>query len=235
MSRKTSCVLLLSLLGLGVPGHAGSGPYQDWQALAAQARRSVAEMAAQAYPQARATVTMGEVDARLRLVRCDEVHFFQPAGEQLIGKGSLGVRCAAPQAWTLYLGYQLALHGPALVARHPLALRQPIRPTDVELREIAYDRPPGEYLDDSALPEGAVAARPVAVGQALTHDMLVRRDAVQAGRKVRLLVRGAGFQVSREGVAMNNAKPGDTVRVRLPGGRIIEGRTDADGQVIVEP
>ncbi len=233
MTRNTLRFLLL-LCSLFGTAQAEAGPDQDLRVLSTQAQRHIATLAGQAYPEVRSTVEMGAIDARLRLSRCERVHFFLPPGERLFGRGTLGARCEGPAQWTLYLAYRLDLSGPALVARHPLASRQPIHATDLELREVVYDRAPGEYFR-TELPDGSLAARPIAAGQALTHDLLLQRDAVQAGRKVRVLVRGAGYQVSQEGVALNNAKAGAMVRVRTPNGRIVQGHASADGQVIVQP
>jgi flagella basal body P-ring formation protein FlgA len=58
---------------------------------------------------------------------------------------------------------------------------------------------------------------------------------IKAGNKVRLQTRTATFTVSQEGTALNNAAPGELVRVKTPGGRVVQGTAKQDGTVEVRP
>lgn len=181
-------------------------------------------------------IDIGPVDSRLRLQPCGEPVLFLPPGARLHGNGSLGVRCeAGPEPWTLYLSYRISLKGPALVARTPLAGRQALTAADVELRTIVYELPPGEYLREVTLLEGALTARPIPAGSPITLASLVRSPKIWAGQRVKVWLAGAGFTVNQEGIALNNAAPGERVRVRTDSGRIIQGQAGADGRVRVEP
>lgn len=227
--RNLSCLPLLASLALSAPAEASA--LQDAQTLRMQAQRHLLERIGQTYPGVQGRVEMGAVDPRLRLPLCERLEFFLPAGVRLLGSGNLGVRCAGPEQWTLYLGFQIALRGPALVAKRPLGSRQPVMPEEVELREIDYEAAPGEYLRTVEELEGAMTARPFAAGQALTQDRLLRRQTVRAGQRVKVLFKGDGFQVTQEGVALNGAMPGEVVRVRVPSGKLIQGLATVDGQV----
>lgn len=229
-----SCCLLLSLAAGAV--HAQDGAQQAWSDLQVEAARYLHDLATRDDTAIRAQVEVGAVDPRLRLPRCTRPVMFLPAGARPYGNGSLGVRCEdAPEPWTLYLTYRISLKGPALVTRWPLAPRQQIKAGDVELREIAYAAPPGDYLRDAAQLEGAMTARPIPAGQPLTADRLVRSQTVRAGQRVKIWLRGSGFQVTQEGVALNGAKAGETVRVRTDSGKIVQGEASADGRVLIRP
>lgn len=229
-----SCCLLLSLYAGSV--HAQDGPPQAWSDLRLKAERYLHDLATRDDAAIQAHVEIGAIDPRLRLPQCTRLVMFLPAGARLYGNGSLGVRCEdMPEPWTLYLTYRISLQGPALVTRWPLAPRQQIKAGDLELREIAYAAPPGNYLRDAAQLEGAMTAHPIPAGQPLTADRLVRSQTVRAGQRVEIWLSGSGFQVTQEGVALNGAKAGETVRVRTDSGKIVQGEARADGRVLVRP
>lgn len=205
----------------------------DVPSLRTQAATWLERQAATAFPGSVAQASVGEVDARLHLPVCAETRFFLPANAPLWGRGSLGVRCDAPTPWSIYLSYQNRLTGPALVATRPIAAReQPVK-GDVELRQIEYTQSPAVY--PRALPVDARVNRPIAAGQAIVIGALELQNVIQAGRKVRLQVRAAAFSIGQEGTALNAAAPGAVVRVKTPGGRIVQGVANQDGTVDVRP
>jgi flagella basal body P-ring formation protein FlgA len=53
--------------------------------------------------------------------------------------------------------------------------------------------------------------------------MLRSATSVTIGQTVRVVAVGPGFTISSEGSVMNNASPGQQVRVKTPGGQIISG------------
>ena len=187
----------------------------------------------QTYPESVPQVEIGTVDGRLRLDACDSLHFFLPAGAHLWSGGSLGVKCEKPGRWTLYLTYRVQLTGPALSALRPLPARHLIGQADVALANVRYEQDPGSYLRE--IPSGAATQRPVNAGQPVfVHDLLLP-DVIRAGAKVRVRVNGKGFSVAQEGKALNAAKAGDSVQVKMPTGRIVRGTATQAGDVDIRP
>lgn len=56
---------------------------------------------------------------------------------------------------------------------------------------------------------------------------------VQQGQSVKLLLAGAGFTVSNEGRALNNATQGQVVQVRTASGQLVSGVARSGGVVEV--
>lgn len=73
--------------------------------------------------------------------------------------------------------------------------------------------------------------RALSAGQALRQSMLRAPPLFQAGSQVRVLSKGGGFTISGSGQAMGPAGAGDTVRVRMPNGKIISGVVTQEGLV----
>ena len=222
-------VWLALMLMCQLPAQAESR--QDFPALRAAAARFVTSQAGTAFPDARAEVDIGPIDPRLNLPACPEPEFSLSPGSTLWGSGNLAVSCVAPAPWSLYLTYRTTLKGPALVARRPLPAGTVPGPSDVVRGEIEYAGDPGRYPRDSANLRGARLARPVAKNQPITIDLLRIPPIIKAGQKVRILVDGTGFQISQEGIAQGQARVGDSLRLKTPSGRYVQGIVQMDGTV----
>jgi flagellar basal body P-ring formation protein FlgA len=205
----------------------------DAPRLRAEAEAWLEQQAMAAFPGSSAEARVGDIDARLRFPACADTRFFLPANATLWGSGSLGVRCEAPAPWSFYLSYRNRLSGPALVATRPIAAREQPSGGDLELRRIEYTQSPDLY--PRSLPVDARVNRPIPAGQAIPINWLSLASVIKAGSQVRLLARAVGFQVTQEGTALNSAAPGERVRVRTPGGRIVQGIAQQDGTVSVNP
>ena len=205
--------------------------HQDFHALRGRAGAWLEAQAMQAYPGTLAMVAMGPVDERLRLPACAEPRFFLPNGVRPWGHGSLGVRCEGEAKWGLYLSFDARLRGPALVATRALPAKAVPGTGDLESRLMDYRQPPETYLRE--YPAGAQLLRPLAAGQPLLLGGISQPDVIKAGQKVRAIASGSGFQAAQEGTALGNAAPGDTIKVRMPSGRIVHGVATPEGQVTV--
>jgi flagellar basal body P-ring formation protein FlgA len=151
----------------------------------------------------------------------------------LWGGGSVGVKCTGPASWNLYLSYQVRLRGPALVSQGPLPARHLLANEDLVLGQVRYEQDPGSYLQ--TLPAGATTLRPLPAGQPLLIHDLGLPNVVEAGALVRVRVNGSGFSIAQEGKALNGAKAGASVRVKMPSGRIVRGLATASGEVEIRP
>src|SRR5689334_11412667 len=48
------------------------------------------------------TISMGKLDPRMQLAACAAPQAFQQPGARAWGKTTVGLRCATPNAWTVY-------------------------------------------------------------------------------------------------------------------------------------
>lgn len=231
MTIRTS--LLFWLLAWLVSAQPGMADADEPQVLRQLAISWLSSQAAEHYPEARVHVEAGPLDARLRLRACAQLRFFLPVGAHLWGNGSLGVRCAAPTPWSLYLSYRIEMDGPALLTQRPLPARHPLGMDDVAPGRVRYAQDPAGYVRE--IPAGAVTLRPMQAGQPIRIQDLILPDIIQAGTRVRVHAQGQGFSVAQEGKALNAARAGAPVRVRMPSGRIVQGLANARGEVEVHP
>lgn len=230
------CLLLLgtALAPVLAPAAASAPGRQDMGVLRQAARQHVEALAKATYPEAGVTTVIGAIDPRLQLPACPDPLFVLAPGSPLWGPGNLQASCRAP-AWSLYLSYRNSLRGPALVATRALPAGAVPGPADLAESIIDYAGDPGRYPRDTSSLAGSSLARPLARHAPLTIDLVRRQPVVRAGQRVRIVATGDGFQVSQTGIAQGQAAAGDSVRLKTPSGRLVQGIVQPDGSVMVRP
>jgi flagella basal body P-ring formation protein FlgA len=68
-------------------------------------------------------------------------------------------------------------------------------------------------------------------GLPLRSDVIRSTSAIQLGQTVKVVAEGNGFSISVDGSAMNNASPGQQVRVKTDSGQLVVGTAIGRGVV----
>lgn len=179
------------------------------------------------------SLSIGTLDARNRLPECEALEAFLPAATRAWGQISVGVRCLAPVAWTVYMPVKVAVVSDYLVTARPIRPGQILGPSDIERKRGDLTALGDRTLTAPEQAMGHHARYAVAAGQPLRTDMLRLPDAVRQGQTVRVIGVGERFQVANEGRAMNRAAEGEPVRVRLANGQVVSGVARRSGIVEV--
>ncbi|TLD47351.1 MAG: Flagella basal body P-ring formation protein FlgA [Accumulibacter sp.] len=179
------------------------------------------------------TFQIGQLDRHARLAACNAFEPFLPSGSRLWGNTTIGVRCLAPGRWTVYVPVQIRIAGNYLVAARQLAPGQVVGAADLLPQSGDLGALPASVLTDPAQAIGKTTRQGVAAGQPLRSELLGAAWAVQQGQSVKLLSSGAGFTVSNEGKALNNAVEGQVAQVRTASGQVISGIARQGGIVEV--
>ncbi len=180
------------------------------------------------------SIELAPLDPNSQLPACAALEVFLPAGTRAWGRFSVGVRCDSPVTWTAYLQARVAVVTDYLVAARPLRAGQVLGPADLGARRGDLTALSDNLLTDPTQAVGHHTRIAVAAGSPLRGDMLRVPHAVRQGQNVTVLGVGAGFRVASEGRAMNNAAPGEKVRVRLADGQVVTGTAQAGGTVALE-
>ncbi|MEH6438258.1 flagellar basal body P-ring formation chaperone FlgA [Massilia sp. DD77] len=179
------------------------------------------------------TVKVGAVDQRMSLAHCPAPEAFQQPGARPWGKTTVGVRCAAPSAWTVYIQAQVSVLADYVAAAVPLAQGQAVEQSQLVLMKGDIAAMPNGILTDMAQAIGRTPTISLPAGTALRGDTLRSKPVVQQGQAVRLVSRGANFSVSAEAKAIANAGEGQVVQVRTPSGTVVSGTARMGGLVEV--
>ena len=179
------------------------------------------------------TITVGALDQRMNLAACAAPQAFQQPGARAFGKTTVGVRCAAPTPWTVYIQAQVSVLADYVAAGMPLAPGQAIEAAQLVMVKGDLGSLPNGVLTDMAQAIGRTSSMAIAAGAPLRADIVKARPVVQQGQAVRVVSGGRGFKVSTEARAIGNASEGQVVQARTQGGAIISGVARAGGLVEV--
>jgi flagella basal body P-ring formation protein FlgA len=179
------------------------------------------------------TITMGPLDQRMQLAACPAPQVFQQPGARAWGKTTVGLRCASPTPWTVYIQAQVSVQAEYVAAALPLVQGQPIEASQLLMVKGDLAALPNGVLTDMSQAVGRSPTVSLASGAPLRADTLRSKPVVQQGQLVRVVTRGAGFSVSAEARAIGNAGDGQVVQVRTPAGAILSGVAKAGGMVEV--
>ncbi|WP_176256838.1 flagellar basal body P-ring formation chaperone FlgA [Derxia lacustris] len=178
----------------------------------------------------RIEIEVGKPDARLPAPPCASVEAFVPPGARPeTGRLSAGLRCAAGTAgaaapnWTVYLPVTVKRFAPVVVAARDIAAGTPLAQADLAIEERELARLGTAAVTDAASLAGRSLTRAFAAGQPLLSSALKRDPVMAPGDPVQVLLVGAGFSIRADGVALDLAEAGQTVRIRLDNGQRVQG------------
>lgn len=157
------------------------------------------------------------------LAACTTLEPFMPSGARLWGRMTVGVRCAGERPWTIYLQARISLRATYYLAARAMAPGEVFTAADLVARDGDLTGLPQAIVTDPSQAVGSVSLVRIAGGMPLRRDMIKSASAVSIGQTVRVVAAGEGFAISSEGSAMNNASPGQQVRVKTANGQIISG------------
>jgi flagella basal body P-ring formation protein FlgA len=171
-------------------------------------------------------VTVGELDGRLRLARCPskELSASLPAGMAPQARSTVGVTCAGPVHWTVYIPVTVESKINVLVLTHAVNRDARLTAADVTIETRRTAGPGNAYLTAPAELSGRTARRPLAAGTTLSVDMFTPDLIVRRGQEVTLLSSGGAVEVRANGRAMVDGAAGARIQVQnLSSMRVVEG------------
>lgn len=204
-----------------------AGGVQDMGDLARQARQ-FAEASLVGSP---ARISMGVVDARLRLPECPTP--LQPGWLNGRVEGNTAVEMSCPKlGWNIRVPVRVEREIMVVSLRRPVNAGATLTAEDVMLTP-ARSNMAGVTFSSLNEAVGQMVTQNLPAGLVLRRGLLRENQVVRSGQKVQLVASDGSFQVSAEGVAMKNGSVGDVIGVRMPTGRVISGVVSASGAVEV--
>jgi flagella basal body P-ring formation protein FlgA len=165
---------------------------------------------------AQVSATLGTLERRLNPAPCRQAEPFLPRSAPPWGRTRVGLRCTAGAAWTLYLPVQVQVVAEALAVRTAVPAGSVLSAADLTVQMLDWSARPQPPLTDPAQALGRKLQRAATPGvPLLAADLQVQRW-FAAGDTVKVRSAGAGFAVATEGVALNEGRDGQRVRVQLP-------------------
>jgi flagellar basal body P-ring formation protein FlgA len=165
------------------------------------------------------------------LAACDNLQAFMAPGAPMWGRTTVGVRCTGAKPWTIYLLARVSVQATYYVAGRSFSPGDVIQMVDLVPREGDLSVMPRAIVTDPAQVVGAVVENRISAGLPLRSDLVRSPQAIQMGQTVKVVAQGDGFSISTDGNAMNNAGPGEQVRVKTSSGQTVVGTASGRGVV----
>lgn len=183
----------------------------------------------------RKSVQIGQIDSRLRLSRCPSpLVAFLPAGVRPQGNITVGVRCAGPKPWKLYVSAKVRIYQEVVVLRRSLPRHSRIAMQDVVLAELETTFITSPVVTEIAEAIGKELTRSVTADRPLTYSMLRQPVVVRRGQRVTLLYRSPGIEVRGSATALDDGGRGEQISARpLGASRTLTGVVLRPGVVLV--
>jgi flagella basal body P-ring formation protein FlgA len=178
------------------------------------------------------SIQVGNLDTRLKLNECTAMEAFLPTGAQLQGKTNIGIRCNAPNTWSIFIPASISIQMDRLIASKTLQQGKVITEGDFT-HQLGELNQPGLVTDETRV-LGKVLKLNLQTGQLLKQDMLREPYAIIRGETVKIISEGRGIIIRTEGKAIGNAAIGEAVQVKVNSGHIINGLAAEGGIVFIQ-
>ena len=220
------CVLLSAN-----PGFAQD--FQNHEDILETARQFVMDQTARDHD--KIEITLGKIDARMHLHRCNQtLEAFKSPGSHLLGHSSIGVRCNGTTPWKLYVPVKISIYENVLVAKRYLRRGVQIQQGDIELQKRDLASMNRGYLTQTRQVVGMILRQPAMADAVLNPAMLEAKKLVHRGESVIILAKNEGFEVRMKGKALDDGVSGEIIQVQnLVSKRIVEGEVVSRGVISV--
>lgn len=181
------------------------------------------------------TIEVSNLDARVRLARCEEgLRVFFAPGSHSGSRRTIGASCPGPQPWTIYVSARIIRHGEVLVATRNLPRGAVLTASDLALEERNIEEGPAGYLTEPAQALGKRTIRPLRIGLPLNSGALEDVQVIARGQRVWLLAQSRSLSVRMSGTALEAGTPGDRIRVQNDASKkVVQGLVGEDGTIRV--
>ena len=182
------------------------------------------------------TITIKALDPRLRLASCAEnLQVYKAPGTRLVGHSTVGVRCASPQAWSLYVPVHIEKQVPVLSLNKPLSRGEIVTADALVVRKRSSASIPVSYLRSGETLIGQQAVRDLMPGVVLTRGMFRPKKLVRRGDRVTLSMKSGLVAVRVSGIAMADGARGERIKVKnLSSKRTVDGTVSGENLVLVD-
>jgi flagella basal body P-ring formation protein FlgA len=181
----------------------------------------------------RVEVEVGALDPRLKLAPCARITPYVPVGARLWGRTRVGLRCDEGARWSVYLPVTVKVFATAWSVNQPLPPGTVLEASHFQQSEVDLAAEASPVIRQPQAAIGRTLTRALRPGQAVREADLKLRQWFAAGDTVRVVTVGSGFAISADGQALAAGIEGQTVKVRIEGGRVVSGRATAERRIEV--
>lgn len=159
--------------------------------------------------------------------------FFPSANQEAAGRVSVGVRCGKNGEQVRYVQAQISLLSRYLVPVDDIRSGTVITAAMLTSAKGDTGRMRNQPITRFEDLVGLVVRRNLRAGQPIYEQMVQAPEIIARGDTVRILAQGTGFQIEREGTAVDSGGLNDTIRIRIGNREMLEAKIIGPGRVVV--
>lgn len=181
-------------------------------------------------------IKTGRLDSRIRFRQCEAnlEHFLPNTPDDNINIRLVGVRCASPKHWQVYIPVVLDILTPAVVAKFPLSKNNYISAANLTIKPVSRKKLRTGYFRDIKNVTGKTASTFISQNNVIKPSMVKTPKIIARGQFVKIVAVHENLEVSAKGVALMQGSKGEMIRVKNNrSNRIIEALVVSPGTVEV--
>lgn len=165
------------------------------------------------------------VDPRIRVPDCPGGYEVElPSRTRLWGRVNIPVRCNKGAKWFVYLPVKIQVFGQYLVTSHQIQGNSRLSQGDFVLSEGDLSDLPDGFVQKAEDALGRQVIRPIAPGNPILLNNLRESSVIRVGDQIKVKIIGSGFEAAGSGIAQSGGSSGDSIKVKMPDGQVLQGK-----------
>ena len=159
---------------------------------------------------------------------------FMPAGQRMRGNITVGIKCVNEQGHDVprYYRAHVGIEDDYIVATHDLMPGTLLSAADIETQHGDITRLPNSTFARTTEVIGQRLTRRVPAGMPLHANMVKAPLVITRNSRVTVIARHAGFTITTQGTAMDEASSDGQLRIRMDSKKIIMAKATAPGEAV---
>lgn len=169
--------------------------------------------------------------AMTAMAACQAPSPFLPPRTALRGNVTVGVRCLSDQGREMprYYRAHIGIDGDYVAARQDIAPGSPLTEQNLSVVRGDVTQLPAALVTDMTQLVGQRSTRRIAAGTPLQAQMAKPPVLISRNSRVSVTAQSDSFSATAKGTALDEGSQGDTLRVRMDSGKVINAVADAPG------
>lgn len=184
------------------------------------------------------SLKVGSLDSRMRLSVCpsDKLSLFIPHDQTIINTSTIGINCNhQPNDWKIYIPVKIKILTNVVVTKHSLARNHVISANDLQTIKMDIKKLRYGYFSQAKPIMGKVTKRTLRPGHVISPNHLQLQKLIRRGDAVTITAINQAIKVSMKGVAIENGRLGDVIRVKnLSSAKVIDAKIVSRQQVEIK-
>lgn len=161
-----------------------------------------------------------------RLQPCSRTEYRLPDRKHAWGRINVSEHCVQGAGWTIWHTVVVHIERLALIARRFLKAGSQPGIDDFKIQSVDWSSYPSPPESPQTVISNKVLSRSVSAGQPLLTGYLQDAPSIRSGQTVMVIAEGPGYKIATDGIALGSAGEGQTVRIRVPNGKVLAGTVE---------